>query len=166
MIKLMLLAAALSCSAGACAADLASAKRAFQSGEQGWPHAIAGFRAAAGKGDGPAAYYLALMHRNGMGTARDSVRAAELMSAAARAGVPAAMFMLSNMLRAGEGVAADESAARMWLERAADSGHAEALQQMALAVGDGTLGFERDEQRAAHLMKEMAHAMRHPKLAP
>lgn len=166
MIRLALLAGVLACSAGAWAADLAPAKRAFQGGEQDWPRAIAEFGAAAGKGDGGAAYYLALMHRNGMGTARDSTKAASLMLTAARAGVPAAMFILSNMLRAGEGIARDENAARTWLERAAGEGHAEALQQMALAVGDGTLGFERDEQRAAQLMKELAHAMRHPKLAP
>ncbi|HEY0491173.1 MAG TPA: hypothetical protein VGD30_16810 [Telluria sp.] len=71
------------------------------------------------------------------------------------------MFRLSYMLHAGEGAAKDGRAARQWLERAAERDYPEAMQQLAMALRDGSMGFERDEQRAALLMKEMAHAMKH-----
>lgn len=105
------------------------------------------------EGDAAAAYRLGLMYRNGMGTVRDSAKAVQWLEVAARKNVPAAMFILSNMLAAGEGVAADEQAARAWLEAAAELEYPEALQQLALS--------EPDPERAAQLMNEAAHAMKH-----
>ncbi len=96
----------------------------------------------------------------------DSVRAMAHFEAAARLHHPAAMFALSNMLAAGEGAARDETAARRWLERAADLDYPEALQQMALHLHDGSLGYPRDEQRAAQLMRAVAHALQHRRGRP
>jgi len=65
------------------------------------------------------------------------------------------------MLQAGEGAPRDDAAARRWLEAAAQREYPEALQQMALHIQDGTLGYARDEARAAQLMRAVAHAMKH-----
>lgn len=156
-----LLLAGLFLCGGAHALELEPARQAFRSGEQGWASAFNAFSVAASGGNGAASYYLALMHRNGMGTARDSALAARHMQAAAKTGIPAAMFLLSNMLYAGEGLPKDEAAAREWLKAAAAQDHPEAMQRMAMAVGEGAMGFARDEQRAAVLMNDMAHAMKH-----
>lgn len=111
--------------------------------------------------DASAAYDLGRMVRNGIGTARDSVRARRLIASAAQRRHAAAMFTLSAMLAAGEGGAPDVAAARHWLEEAAQMEHPEALQQLAMHVQEGTLGFVRDQQRADQLMREAAHAMKH-----
>lgn len=108
-----------------------------------------------------AAFEQARMYRNGAGVARDSVRALSHMRSAARGGHPAAMFLLSNMLAAGEGAERDEAGARHWLQEAAQRDHAEALQQLALHIQDGTLGFDRDQARAAQLMRAAQHALTH-----
>ena len=109
--------------------------------------------AQAGGADGDAAYRLGLSYRNGIGVAADSAKAVQWLELAARRQVPAAMFILSNMLAAGEGVAADRKAARTWLEAAAELEYPEALQALALS--------EPDPARAAQLMKEAEHALRH-----
>ena len=105
--------------------------------------------------DARSAYKAGLMHRNGMGVARDAVLAARRIEAAARGGLPEAMFTWSNMLAAGEGVAADAGAARRWLEAAAASGYPAALQEMALK--------EPDPRQAELLMRQAAHALQHPR---
>ena len=111
------------------------------------------------KGDGTASNYRE--QRNSTGTQNDSTQAAGALLASARAGEPAAMFFLSNRLYAGDGLPRDEVAARKWLEAAAERDHPEAMQQLAMALRDGSMGFARDEQQASVLMKEMAHAMKH-----
>ena len=100
-------------------------------------------------------------YRNGVGVERDSARAFALIGQAARGGHAAAMFIFSGMLAAGEGTARDAAQARRWLEAAADLELPEAMQQLALNLRDGAPGFERDELRAAQLMNELAHAMKH-----
>ena len=140
-------------------------------------HNVSQLRADDGLGKGFALYGIDLsagatataadgIHPPGQGTRHDKAQAAKAINDAATAGVPAAMFRLSNMLYAGDGVAKDEQAAHAWLERAAEGDHPEAMQQLAMALRDGSMGFERDEQRAAVLMKEMAHAMKHRAPAP
>ena len=97
-----------------------------------------------------AAFKRGLMYRN---VAHDSAAAVHWLTVAAQRGEPAAMFILSNMLNAGEGATRDEKAARAWLEAAAGLEYPEALQQLALS--------EPDPERAAQLMKEAAHALKH-----
>lgn len=101
------------------------------------------------------------MYRHGDGVARDSVRAFGLVERAASSGDAAAMFTLSNMLEAGEGAPRNRDAARKWLEAAAASESPEALQQLALHLQDGTMGYDVDRVRSAQLMREAAHAMQH-----
>ena len=99
--------------------------------------------------------------RNGIGVAVDTVRAFELIHAAAQGSHAAAMFTLSNMLMEGEGTARNLPEARRWLEAAAALDYPEALQQLAMHLKDGTMGYERDEARAAQLMREAEHAIAH-----
>ncbi|NHZ80414.1 hypothetical protein F2P44_14190 [Massilia sp. CCM 8695] len=124
------------------------------------PAGLARLQDAAGH-DAAAAYDLGRMVRNGIGTAREPLRAFALIASSARRGHAPAMFTLSAMLAAGEGCAADLPAARRWLEAAAELEHPEALQQMAMYVQEGALGFAPDQQRAAQLLREAAHAMTH-----
>lgn len=93
--------------------------------------------------------------------ASDSSRALVLIEDAARSGHAPAMFILSSMLMAGEGTARDEARARQWLERAVEEDYPEAMQQLAFYLQDGLAGYPRDEQRAAQLMRKMAHALKH-----
>ena len=111
--------------------------------------------------DPRAAYDLGRMVRNGMGVAHEPLRAFALIESSARRGHAPAMITLSAMLAAGEGCAEDPAASRRWLEAAADVEHPEALQQMAMYVQEGALGYPRDAQRAAQLLREAAHAMTH-----
>jgi TPR repeat protein len=101
------------------------------------------------------------MYRHGNGVARDSARAFGLIAQAAQGGDAAAMFTLSNMLEAGEGTPRDRAAARRWLEAAAEREYPTALQQLALHLQEGTMGYAADPERAALLMREAAHALKH-----
>ncbi len=104
---------------------------------------------------------LGRMYRHGAGVAQDSARAYALIDSAARAGHPPAMFIVSTMLAQGEGTPKDTARARRWLEAAADVEYPEALQQLAMNFREGAPGYERDEERAAQLLRELAHAMKH-----
>ncbi len=101
------------------------------------------------------------IYRNGAGVQRDSVRAFALIRQAARDGHAPAMFILSAMLAAGEGAPQDVGEARRYLEVAADLELPEAMQQLAMYLQEGALGYARDEARAAQLMNDVAHAMKH-----
>ena len=100
-------------------------------------------------------------YRHGAGVPQDSARAFALIDSAARDGHPAAMFIVASMLAAGEGAPTDAARARHWLEAAAEREYPEALQQLAMNLRDGAHGYERDEARAAQLLRELAHAMKH-----
>jgi TPR repeat protein len=101
------------------------------------------------------------MYRHGDGVTRDSARAFALIEQAGRQGDCAAMFTLSNMLEAGEGTRRDRAAAHKWLEAAAELECPQALQQLALYLQDGLMGYEADRVRAAQLMRLAAHAVKH-----
>lgn len=128
-----------------------------------WSQALIEFNAAAkqGKDSAAAAYYLGLMHKNGMGVARDSAVAARHFETAAQGGIAAAMFVLANMLLAGDGLARDDDAARRWNERAADLDYPEAVMQKAIGLSDGSMGYQRDAGQAEQQMKEARHALGH-----
>lgn len=118
---------------------------------------LCGGAAQAQLDDARAAYRTGLALRNGVnGTANvvaNAALAAQSIARAARAGLPEAMFTWSNMLAAGEGVAPDAPAARSWLEESAALGYAPALQELAMR--------EPDPNRAALLMRQAEHALRH-----
>lgn len=110
---------------------------------------------------GPSLFDQGRMYRHGDGVARDSVRAFGLIERAAKEGDAAAMFTLSNMLAAGEGAPKDRAGASKWLEVAAEQENPEALQQLALHLQDGTMGYAADPARSALLMRAAAHALKH-----
>ena len=109
----------------------------------------------------PPDFDLGRMYRNGTGVNRDSMRAFGLIEGAARDGHPAAMFIAAAMLAAGEGTQKDVARARQWLEASAEAEYPEAIQQLAMNLREGAPGYERDEERAAQLLTELAHAMKH-----
>jgi uncharacterized protein len=114
----------------------------------------------------PSLFDLGRVYRHGTGVERDSARAFRLIGQAAADGDAAAMFTLSNMLEAGEGTLRDRVAARKWLEAAAELECPEALQQLALNLQDGLMGYAPDRARSAQLMREAAHALQHRAQTP
>lgn len=117
--------------------------------------------AAAQQGGAVAAYYLALMYKNGLAVPVDKALAAHWMQKSAEQNIPAAMFILANMYLSGEGLPKDEGKARKWLEKAAEMEHPEAMQLMAMGLREGAMGFVRNEKLADRQMMEAAHALRH-----
>ncbi len=112
-------------------------------------------------GDGQAQFQQGRNYRNGVGVKADAARACVLFDAAAERGHAAAMFTLSNMLASGEGCAMDIVRARRMLEAAGELEYPEALQQIALHAGEGSMGYERDQALSAQMMRKAAHAMKH-----
>ena len=156
MLANLLLAAALASPVVAAPDVMARAKVLMRAGEASQPQARALFEQAAGQGSGPAAYYLGLMLKNGMGGRQDSVAALRQLELAAQRGVAPAMFIVANLLLAG-----DEAKARYWLDAACDLGYPEALQQKSVALSEGQMGYAHNEAQG-HLYLMMAtHAMGH-----
>ena len=157
-MKALLFAIALGVSSLASAGPdvTAQAKALMRAGEASQPQARALFAQAAGQGSGPAAYYLGLMLKNGMGGPQDSAAALGWLELAARRGVAPAMFIVANLLQD-----SDEEKARYWLDAACDLGYPEALQQKSVALAEGQMGYAHNEAQG-HLYLMMAtHAMGH-----
>ena len=72
------------------------------------------------------------------------------------------MFILSNMLAAGEGAPDDSARAGTGWKQAAAREYPEALQQLALHLRTAPWASGATNARAAQLMREVAHAMKHP----
>lgn len=156
----------LACACGAQALDgvtdtVAQAKVLMRSGEAGAAQARSLFQQAAGQGSGPAAYYLGLMLKNGMGGEPDTVAALRWLELAARRQVAPAMFIAANMLASG-----DMDQARYWLDAACALDYPEALMQKAIALQEGTMGHAMDPQQAALYFKMAEHAMGHRQPEP
>lgn len=136
--------------------QLAQAKELMRGAAATQPQARVLFEAAAQQGSGPAAYYLGLMHKNGLGGVQDMAAAKSWLALAAGRGVAPAMFILANMLQAG-----DEAQARHWLDVACAQEYPEALMQKAIATRDGAMGYARSEAQSALLFRMAEHAMGH-----
>ncbi|WP_328572875.1 tetratricopeptide repeat protein [Janthinobacterium sp. P210005] len=134
----------------------AQAKVLMRAGEASQPQARALFEHAAGQGGGPAAYYLGLMHKNGMGGPQDSAAALRWLELAAQRGVAPAMFIVANMLQE-----TDQEQARHWLDAACDLDYPEALQQKSVALAEGRMGYAHSEEQANLYLKMATHAMGH-----
>ena len=157
-MKALLFAIALGVSPLASAAPdlMARAKVLMRAGDASQPQARALFERAAGQGSGPAAYYLGLMHKNGMGGPQDGDAALRWLELAAQRGVAPAMFIAANML-----LESNEGRARYWLDAACDREYPEALQQKSVALAEGQMGYAHNEEQG-HLYLMMAtHAMGH-----
>jgi len=85
--------------------------------------AVAVLRPRAEAGDPVAAYNLAILLAQGMGTERDDSAAAHWMTVAAEAGLVSAQNTLALMYLHGRGVPRDRRAAVRWLAKAARAGH-------------------------------------------
>ncbi|MGK5012529.1 tetratricopeptide repeat protein [Janthinobacterium sp. MDB2-8] len=134
----------------------AQAKALMRAGTASQPQARALFEQAAGQGSGPAAYYLGLMLKNGMGGPQDSAAALRWLELAAWRNVAPAMFIVANLL-----LDSDVEKARYWLDAACDLGYPEALQQKSVALAEGQMGYAHNEEQG-HLYLMMAtHAMGH-----
>ena len=162
-MKALLLAIALGAlplaSAGS---DVTSqAKTLMRAGTESQPQARALFEQAAGQGSGPAAYYLGLMLKNGMGGPQDSAAALGWLELAARRGVAPAMFIVANLL-----LATDAAQARYWLDAACNADYPEALQQKSVALSEGRMGYAHHEAQAALFLKMAEHAMGHRQPEP
>ncbi|MFZ4874348.1 tetratricopeptide repeat protein [Janthinobacterium sp. Mn2066] len=154
-----LLAAALA--AGEPAAQLAQAKALMRGTPVEQPQARAMFGQAAGQGSGPAAYYLGLMLKNGMGGPQDQAAALHWLSLAAQRQVVPAMFLVANML-----LDSDAAQARYWLDAACEAEYPEALLQKSVALGEGRMGYAHNEEQAALFLKMAEHAMGHRQPEP
>ena len=162
-MKALLFAIALGASPLASAgSDVTSqAKVLMRAGTASQPQARALFEQAAGQGSGPAAYYLGLMLKNGMGGPHDSAAALRQLELAARRGVAPAMFIVANLL-----VDTDEARARFWLDAACDADYPEALLQKSVALSEGRMGYAHHEAQAALFLKMAEHAMGHRQPEP
>ena len=162
-MKALLFAIALGASPLASAGpDITSqAKVLMRAGTASQPQARALFEQAAGQGSGPAAYYLGLMLKNGMGGPQDSAAALRQLELAARRGVAPAMFIVANLL-----VDTDEARARFWLDAACDANYPEALLQKSVALSEGRMGYAHHEAQAALFLKMAEHAMGHRQPEP
>ncbi|WP_338679022.1 hypothetical protein OPV09_18260 [Janthinobacterium sp. TB1-E2] len=161
MLANLLLAAALASPVVAAPDLTARAKVLMRAGESTQPQARALFEQAAGQGSGPAAYYLGLMHKNGMGGPQDGAAALRWLELAAQRGVAPAMFIVANML-----LDSDEVRARYWLDAACDLDYPEALQQKSVALAEGQMGYAHNEEQSFLYLKMATHAMGHRSAEP
>ncbi|MGK5040036.1 tetratricopeptide repeat protein [Janthinobacterium sp. GB1R12] len=161
MLVNLLLAAALASPVVAAPDATARAKVLMRAGVATQPQARALFEQAAGQGSGPAAYYLGLMLKNGMGGPRDAVAALRWLELAAQRGVAPAMFIVANML-----LDTDEARARFWLDAACDLDYPEALQQKSVALAEGQMGYAHSEEQSFLYLKMATHAMGHRAAEP
>ncbi|MBB5609477.1 MULTISPECIES: tetratricopeptide repeat protein [unclassified Janthinobacterium] len=159
MAAAWLLAAALA--AGDPAAQLVQAKALMRGASAQQPQARLLFTEAAGQGSGPAAYYLGLMVKNGMGGPQDQAAALRWLILAAQRQVVPAMFIVANML-----FDSDAAQARYWLDAACEAEYPEALQQKSVALGEGRMGYVHNEEQAALFLKMAEHAMTHRQPEP
>ncbi|MGK5014858.1 tetratricopeptide repeat protein [Janthinobacterium sp. HLS12-2] len=134
----------------------ARAKVLMRAGVASQTQARALFEQAAGQGSGPAAYYLGLMLKNGMGGPQDSAAALRWLELAAQRQVAPAMFIVANMLQD-----SDEGRARFWLDAACDLNYPEALQQKSVALAEGRMGYAHNEEQSFLYLKMATHAMGH-----
>ena len=161
-LRAWLLAAALASPLASAAQDVtAQAKTLMRAGVASQPQARALFEQAAEQGSGPAAYYLGLMLKNGMGGQQDGVAALRWLELAGQRGVAPAMFIVANML-----LDTDDARARFWLDAACDLEYPEALQQKSVALAEGRMGYAHSEEQANLYLKMATHAMGHRAAEP
>lgn len=113
-----------------------------------------------------AAYYLALIDRNGLAGRAEPARAVEEMKIAAQGGIADALFLLGNAYRNGDGVSRNDAEAVRCYEKAAVLEHAGALQALAEAYRRGEMGLARNDFQARQLFALADDALRDPPHRP
>jgi dienelactone hydrolase len=109
------------------------------------------FELAASRGHVQARWELAIMLRQGSGTARDVSRALALARSAAEAGDPAGMSVYGIMLRDGIGTPRDEAEAAVWFRRGAELRNSHAITNFGRMMWHGSGGLARDRGAAVGL---------------
>jgi len=94
-------------------------------------------KARADKGDGEAQLSVASHYANGIGVARDPVKATKYLRKAAERGLARAQCLLGLAYANGEGVKPDKVEGARWLHRAADQGMAEAQFDLGTCYANG-----------------------------
>jgi TPR repeat protein len=147
---------------GETGAALALGRHAFHGAPGMAPDYVAARRwlTPVAKDQAAAAYYLALMDRNGLAGPPDVDHSLDELREAARGGIADAQFLLGNAYQSGDHVARDDSQALQYYHQAATLEHPGALQALAIAFSRGDLGLQTDEGQAKHLFYLAAHALR------
>ena len=107
------------------------------------------------EGYAPAQYQMGLMHLNGWGFKKDSLRAFELFTLAAEQNYPDAQFELSIMYSEGSPIVKDEKKAFQLTKAASEKGLASALFNLGVMYANGT-GTYKDYKRAANSYEKAA----------
>jgi localization factor PodJL len=97
-------------------------------------------RAAAGRGDAPAQYEIALRFAEGDGVAQNFTEAAQWFERAAKQGLVPAQFRLGGLYEKGLGVKKNLDTARRYYVAAGEAGNAKALHNLAVLYAEGIDG--------------------------
>ena len=114
---------------GIARADFESAVQHYR--HRNYSEAFEEFTKLAEQGDARAQTVLALMHKFGEGTKKDSSRALELFHVAAQQGYAPAQFNIGSMYAEGIGVEVNMDVAMSWLRLAAEQGFSRAVEKLA-----------------------------------
>jgi TPR repeat protein len=113
-----------------------------------------------------AAYYLALMDKNGLAGSIDLGKASEELIIASNGGIPDALFLLGSAYKSGNGIAKNDAEAIRCFQEAAVHEHAGAMLALALAYEHGEMGLPRDEYQANQLFALAHDAAQDPPRLP
>lgn len=116
---------------------------------------VAGYRAAAQRGEPEAAYQLGLRYAGGLGVPQDHVAAAAWFRHAADQGVGHAQYQLGAMYAVGLGVERDAIEAARWITMAAVRGVADAQHDLGMAYAAGA-GVAADPAEAVRWLQQAA----------
>lgn len=108
---------------------------------------LAVLQALADAGDAKSINTLGYCCLNGIGTAKDEVKAVEYFRRSALAGCKTGQFNFATCLAKGCGVAKAEAEAFSWFKNSADQGHAAAQCWLGLRFANG-VGVEKDSKQA------------------
>jgi localization factor PodJL len=97
-------------------------------------------RAAAGRGDAPAQYEIAVRFAEGDGVAQNFTEAAQWFERAAKQGLVPAQFRLGGLYEKGLGVKKNLDTARRYYVAAGEAGNAKALHNLAVLYAEGIDG--------------------------
>lgn len=119
--------------------------------------ALEWYRKAATAGDAEAEFYLAGMHAEGDGTAKDPAEALRLFNASADKGYAPAIRVMAAAYEQGEmGLRVDYEVAREWLDKGAALNDYWSIKRLANAYANGELGLRIDRSKAAQLEQRLA----------
>lgn len=132
--------------AGHAIAGLQEGKQAFANKQ--YAAAFRELKSLADGGDIESSAIVGGLYLDGLGTDKNELRAAELLSRAAEANNAMACYLFGRMLLAGNGVKKDEAKALEFLKRSAERGYGPAQNWLGTAVYKGLHGYQKDLTKA------------------